>query len=86
MNGTQTKESASESRPSRWVFVVAAIYFLLHILTAARYGHFRSYESVSVAAKIENPYALYYETRPMLLSHGRKENYQMHWDSVKKWE
>ena len=45
-----------------------------------------SYEAVSVAANIENPYALYYETRPILLCRGRKENYQTHWDSVKKWE
>jgi len=44
------------------------------------------YESVTVAAGIENPYALYYETRPILLCRGRKENYQTHWDHVKKWE
>ena len=44
------------------------------------------YESVAAAASIENPYALYYETRPILLCRGRKENYQTHWDSVKKWE
>jgi hypothetical protein len=44
------------------------------------------YESVAVAATIENPYALYYETRPILLCRGRKENYQTHWSSVKKWE
>jgi len=45
-----------------------------------------SYESVAVAATIENPYALYYETRPILLCRGRKENYQTQWDNVKKWE
>jgi hypothetical protein len=44
------------------------------------------YENVAVAASIENPYALYYETRPILLCRGRKENYQTRWDSVKKWE
>ena len=41
MNGTQTNESSHESPLSRWVFVVAAIYFLLHLLTATRYGYFR---------------------------------------------
>ena len=45
-----------------------------------------SYESVEAAATIENPYALYYETRPILLCRGRKENYQTHWGNVKKWE
>ena len=45
-----------------------------------------AYEVVAVAATIENPYALYYETRPILLCRGRKENYQTHWGSVKKWE
>lgn len=44
------------------------------------------YENVAVAATIENPYALYYETRPILLCRGRKENYQTKWDNVKKWE
>ena len=44
------------------------------------------YESVAVGATIENPYALYYETRPILLCRGRKENYQTQWDKVKKWE
>jgi 4-amino-4-deoxy-L-arabinose transferase-like glycosyltransferase len=44
------------------------------------------YETVAVAATIENPYALYYETRPILLCRGRKESYQTHWGSVKKWE
>src|SRR5712692_382696 len=41
MNGTQTNESSHESPLSRWVFIVAAIYFLLHLLTATRYGYFR---------------------------------------------
>ena len=45
-----------------------------------------SYENVVIAATIENPYALYYETRPILLCRGRKENYQTKWDNVKKWE
>jgi hypothetical protein len=44
------------------------------------------YENVAVAATIENPYALYYETRPILLCRGRKENYQTQWAKVKKWE
>lgn len=44
------------------------------------------YESVKVAATIENPYALFYETRPILLCRGRKENYQTQWDKEKKWE
>ncbi|MGB4785867.1 MAG: glycosyltransferase family 39 protein [Candidatus Acidiferrum sp.] len=41
MNGAQTNESSHESPLSRWVFIVAAIYFLLHLLTATRYGYFR---------------------------------------------
>lgn len=44
------------------------------------------YENVAVAATIENPYALFYETRPILLCRGRKENYQTQWANVKKWE
>jgi hypothetical protein len=44
------------------------------------------YESVAAAAAIENPYALFYETRPILLCRGRKENYQTQWSNVKKWE
>lgn len=44
------------------------------------------YESVTVGATIENTYALYYETRPILLCRGRKENYQTNWEKVKKWE
>ena len=34
MNRAPTNESSDEGRLSRWVFVVAAIYFLLHTLTA----------------------------------------------------
>jgi len=45
-----------------------------------------SYESVTVGATIENPYAFSNETRPILLCRGRKENYQTQWDKVKKWE
>lgn len=45
-----------------------------------------SYESVAIGATIENPYAFSNETRPILLCRGRKENYQSHWDNVKKWE
>jgi 4-amino-4-deoxy-L-arabinose transferase-like glycosyltransferase len=45
-----------------------------------------SYESVTVGATIENPYAFSNETRPILLCRGRKENYQTQWGNVKKWE
>lgn len=44
------------------------------------------YESVAIAATIENPYALYYETRPILVCRGRKENFQTQWDKAKIWE
>jgi hypothetical protein len=44
------------------------------------------YESVAAATTIENPYALYYETRPILLCRGRKENFQTQWDKAKIWE
>jgi hypothetical protein len=45
-----------------------------------------SYESVTVGATIDNPYAFSNETRPILLCRGRKENYQTQWSNVKKWE
>ena len=41
MMDTQTKESSQEGPLTPWVYVVAAIYFLLHMLTATRYGYFR---------------------------------------------
>jgi hypothetical protein len=41
MNIAPTNENSQESRLSPWVFVVAAGYFLLHMLTATRYGYFR---------------------------------------------
>jgi hypothetical protein len=41
MNSPQENGNTSESPWSLWVFAVAAIYFLLHMLTASRYGYFR---------------------------------------------
>ena len=41
MNSGQTNEKANGSSLSPWVFVVAGIYFLLHMATATRYGYFR---------------------------------------------
>jgi hypothetical protein len=45
-----------------------------------------AYASAVVAATIDNPYAYEYETRPILLCRGRKENFQTHWANVKKWQ
>ena len=41
MDRTQTNENSLEGQLSPWVFVVAGVYFLVHILTATRYGYFR---------------------------------------------
>ncbi|HEY0431857.1 MAG TPA: glycosyltransferase family 39 protein [Pyrinomonadaceae bacterium] len=43
------------------------------------------FESVTVAATQENPYAYRYETRPILLCRGLKWNLQTGWPRVKNW-
>jgi hypothetical protein len=43
------------------------------------------FESVTVAATIENPYAFHYETQPILLCRGLKSNLQTLWPRVKNW-
>jgi hypothetical protein len=43
------------------------------------------FASVMEAAKLENPYALSYETRPILLCRGLKENLQTLWPRLKFW-
>jgi hypothetical protein len=43
------------------------------------------FDSVTVAATIENPYAYRYETRPVLLCRGLKWNLKDGWARVKKW-
>ena len=43
------------------------------------------FESVTVAARIDNPYAYRYETRPVLLCRGLKWNLKEGWAGVKKW-
>lgn len=43
------------------------------------------FESVTVAATQENPYAFRYETRPILLCRGLKWNLQTGWPRVKNW-
>ena len=45
-----------------------------------------NYESVMVAATIENRYALWFETRPILLCRGLKTNLQTLWPQVKNWD
>ena len=45
-----------------------------------------NYESVVVAATIENRYALWFETRPILLCRGLKTNLQTLWPQVKNWD
>jgi hypothetical protein len=43
------------------------------------------FDSVTVAATQQNPYAFRYETQPILLCRGLKWNLQTIWPSVKKW-
>lgn len=43
------------------------------------------FESVTVAATLNNPYAYRYENRPILLCRGLKWNLQTEWSRVKKW-
>ena len=45
-----------------------------------------AYDSVVVAATDDNPYALSYETLPILLCRGLKSNLQTVWPHLKKWE
>lgn len=43
------------------------------------------FESVTVAATLQNPYAYRYENRPILLCRGLKWNLQTEWSRVKNW-
>jgi hypothetical protein len=43
------------------------------------------FESVTVAATLDNPYAYRYENRPILLCRGLKWNLQTGWSKVKNW-
>ena len=43
------------------------------------------FESVTVAATLNNPYAYSYENRPILLCRGLKWNLQTEWSRVKNW-
>ena len=43
------------------------------------------FESVEIAATLDNPYAYRYENRPILLCRGLKFNLQADWSKVKKW-
>ena len=43
------------------------------------------FESVTVAATLNNPYAYRYENRPVLLCRGLKWNLQSEWHRVKNW-
>ncbi len=43
------------------------------------------FESVTVAANLDNPYAYRYENRPILLCRGLKWSLQSEWSKVKKW-
>ena len=45
----------------------------------------REFASVEVAATVTVPYAYFYETRPILLCRGLKENLQTLWPRVKHW-
>jgi len=43
------------------------------------------YESVSAAATLDNPYAMPYERKPILLCRHRKKNLQTDWPDIKNW-
>jgi Dolichyl-phosphate-mannose-protein mannosyltransferase len=43
------------------------------------------YESVSVGATLDNPYAMPYERKPILLCRHRKKNLQTDWPDIKNW-
>jgi hypothetical protein len=45
----------------------------------------KEFDSVTVAATQQNPYAYRYETRPILLCRGLKFNLQTGWPSTKNW-
>jgi hypothetical protein len=45
----------------------------------------KHFESVTVAATLNNPYAYRYENRPVLLCRGLKWDLQTGWPRVKKW-
>ena len=45
----------------------------------------KEFASVEVAATVNVPYAYFYETRPILLCRGLKENLQTLWPRVKHW-
>jgi len=45
----------------------------------------KQFDSVTVAATQQNPYAFRYETRPILLCRGLKWNLQTGWGNVKHW-
>jgi hypothetical protein len=43
------------------------------------------YDQIEVAATLENPYAMPYETRPILLCHGRHGSLIKDWPWLKRW-
>lgn len=45
----------------------------------------KQFESVEVAATLDNPYALWYENQPVLLCRGLKWNLETDWARVKSW-
>ena len=45
----------------------------------------RNFQSVTVAATLDNPYAYRYENRPILLCRGLTWDLQKGWPRVKNW-
>jgi hypothetical protein len=45
-----------------------------------------SYESVGVAATLDNPYTMPHEKNPILLCRHRKKNLQTDWPDIKNWD
>jgi hypothetical protein len=48
-------------------------------------GMMKWYDRVEIAATLENPYAMPYETLPILLCHGRHGNLVKDWPWLKRW-
>jgi hypothetical protein len=45
-----------------------------------------SYESVTVAATLNNPYSMPHEKNPLLLCRHRKKSLQTDWPDIKNWD
>jgi len=58
---------------------------IIIVLGDTESGASDDFDSVTVAATLNNPYAYRYENRPVLLCRGLKWNLQTEWSKVKNW-